>query len=230
MCTHPRTRPPPRPSPPPPLSQVLADRLNDTDAVPWTAEEDQMLREAVLAHPARNFTQNNMRWKIISDQVNSYQNGIRRGKKACRARHRILKGIKGLTGSSAPGNTALDGYNQGHQGGQAAAKASPAPIDVASPVALTRPAAAVDSPMTADTPKGGSTEFSASELVVLKELLVKYPAVDAATGKKISAQNRFAPIKTEMTKRLPGCTKGKGQLRAKADELSGKPKKGKKKA
>ena len=88
--------------------KVLADRLNDTGAVPWTAEEDQMLREAVLAHPARNFTQNNMRWKIISDQVNSYQNGIRRGKKDCRARHRILKGIKGLTGSAAPGNTALD--------------------------------------------------------------------------------------------------------------------------
>jgi hypothetical protein len=205
--------------------------LNDTGAVPWTAEEDQMLREAVLAHPARNFTQNNMRWKIISDQVNSYQNGIRRGKKDCRARHRILKGIKGLTGSAAPGNTALDGYNQSHQGGQAAAKTSPAPIDVSSPVAANPLlAAAADSPMTAGTPKGGSTEFSPAELVVLKELLVKYPAVDAATGKKISAQNRFAPIKTEMTKRLPGCTKGKGQLRAKADELSGKPKKGKKKA
>ena len=80
-----------------------------------------MLREAVLAHPARNFTQNNMRWKIISDQVNSYQNGIRRGKKDCRARHRILKGIKGLTGSPGKGGAA-DPVAPAAPSGEAAAK------------------------------------------------------------------------------------------------------------
>ena len=187
----------------------LAKQLTAADGkVPWSLDEDNALREAAAAHPQRNFRDTNLRWKVISEQVQrAVPLGAKRGKRDCRDRYRALKDA-GKAGAA-----------------NATPKAAAASTPVAAPAVTIQVGAGTPTPMAVDSPMAPTPQavpaaaaaannsgWSADEDRVLIRLAQQFPAKDAK-GTKIKSNVRWGNIKTEMHKALPTCDRGKAELR-----------------